>query len=87
MNTITNFITKASLYVIFSLWSFVHMIEYKYFTRIEQYNTIVQNIEDCNNKYEELLLKFLAMEKRIAMLEDKVVVDNILEKEEREERE
>jgi hypothetical protein len=45
-------------------------MEYKYFTRIEQYDSIVDNMDRCNKKYTELLLKFIHMENRIAELED-----------------
>ena len=70
MNTIKSIISTASLYIMFGVWSFIHMMEYKYFTRIEQYDSIVGNMEKCNKKYTELLLKIIHMENRIAELED-----------------
>ena len=53
MNTIKSIISTASLYIMFGVWSFIHMMEYKYFTRIEQYDSIVGNMEKCNKKYFE----------------------------------
>ena len=70
MNTIKSIISTASLYIMFGVWSFIHMMEYKYFTRIEQYDSIIGNMEKCNKKYTELLLKIIHMENRIAELED-----------------
>ena len=70
MNTIKSIISTVSLYIMFGVWSFIHMMEYKYFTRIEQYDSIVDNMDNCNKKYTELLLKMIHMENRIAELED-----------------
>jgi hypothetical protein len=70
MSNIKSIISTASLYIMFGVWSFIHMMEYKYFTRIEQYDSIVDNMDRCNKKYTELLLKMIHMENRIAELED-----------------
>ena len=70
MSNIKSIISTASLYIMFGVWSFIHMMEYKYFTRIEQYDSIVDNMDRCNKKYTELVLKMIHMENRIAELED-----------------
>ena len=70
MTTIKSIISTATLYIMFGVWSFIHMMEYKYFTRIEQYDSIVDNMDRCNKKYTELVLKMIHMENRIAELED-----------------
>ena len=82
MTTIKSIISTATLYIMFGVWSFIHMMEYKYFTRIEQYDSIVDNMDRCNKKYTELLLKMIHMENRIAELEDILYITDELNLEE-----
>ena len=82
MSNIKSIISTASLYIMFGVWSFIHMMEYKYFTRIEQYDSIVDNMDRCNKKYTELVLKMIHMENRIAELEDILYITDELNLEE-----
>ena len=74
MNTFINILRTGGLYVMFGIWSFVHVLEYKYFTRVEQYDTIIQNMTQCNQKYSELLIKIAHLENRVAELEDILIL-------------
>ena len=74
MNTFINILRTGGLYVMFGIWSFVHVLEYKYFTRVEQYDTIIQNMTQCNQKYNELLIKIAHLENRVAELEDILIL-------------
>ena len=74
MNTFINILRTGGLYVMFGIWSFVHVLEYKYFTRVEQYDTIIQNMTQCNQKYNELLVKIAHLENRVAELEDILIL-------------
>ena len=74
MNTFINILRTGGLYVMFGIWSFVHVLEYKYFTRVEQYDTIIQNMTQCNQKYNELLVKIAYLENRVAELEDILIL-------------
>ena len=77
MNTVINYITTSGLYVLFGLWSFFQVLEYKYYTRIEQYDTIVENIKICKEKYVDLLVKITQLENRVDELEDILVEHNL----------
>jgi hypothetical protein len=77
MNTVINYITTGGLYVLFGLWSFFQVLEYKYYTRIEQYDTIVENIKICKEKYVDLLVKITQLENRVDELEDILVEHNL----------
>jgi len=79
MSTFINMITTGGLYVIFGIWSFVHVLEYKYFTRVEQYETIIQNMEKCNKKYAKMLVKMVHLENRVSELEDILLIKDELD--------
>ena len=51
--------------MLFGIWSFCQVLEYKYYTRVEQYETIVENTKACKLEYTELLLKMAQLEARI----------------------
>ena len=77
-------------YVLFGIWSFCQVLEYKYYTRVEQYETIVENAKACKREYTELLLKMAQLEARIAelslpeeklSLEDESIVSELSEAE------
>ena len=74
MSTVIKYITTSGLYVLFGLWSFFQVLEYKYYTRVEQYDTIIQNMTQCNQKYSELLIKIAHLENRVAELEDILIL-------------
>ena len=86
MNTVINYITTSGLYVLFGLWSFFQVLEYKYYTRIEQYDTIVENIKICKEKYVDLLVKITQLENRVDELED-ILVEHNLDEEDLDEEE
>ena len=90
MNSVIN-------YVLFGIWSFCQVLEYKYYTRVEQYDTIVENTKACKRQYHELLVKMAQLEARIeelssselselseSSLEDKEIEDKELEDKELE---
>ena len=79
MSTFINMITTGGLYVIFGIWSFVHVLEYKYFTRVEQYETIIQNMEKFNKKYAKMLVKMVHLENRVSELEDILLIKDELD--------
>ena len=79
MNTFINMITTGGLYVIFGIWSFVNVLEYKYFTRVEQYDTIIKNMKQCNQKYGKLLVKVSHLENRVSELEDILLLKDEIE--------
>ena len=60
MNSVIN-------YVLFLIWSFCQVLEYKYYTRVEQYETIVENTNACKRQYAEMLVKIAQLE---AMIDD-----------------
>ena len=69
MSTVIKYITSGGLYVVFGLWSFFQVLEYKYYTRVEQYDSIVENMRICKQKYGELLLKMRQLEDAHASLQ------------------
>ena len=77
MSTVIKYITTGGLYVLFGLWSFFQVLEYKYYTRVEQYDTIVENMRICKQKYIELLVKMTQLENRVDELEDILVEHNL----------
>ena len=77
MSTVIKYITTGGLYVLFGLWSFFQVLEYKYYTRVEQYDTIVENMRICKQKYIELLVKMTQVENRVDELEDILVEHNL----------
>ena len=77
MSTVIKYITTGGLYVLFGLWSFFQVLEYKYYTRLEQYDTIVENMRICKQKYIELLVKMTQLENRVDELEDILVEHNL----------
>ena len=79
MNAFINMITTGGLYIMFGIWSFVHVLEYKYFTRVEQYSTIIQNMKQCNEKYTELLVTVTHLEGRVTELEDILLLKDKLD--------
>ena len=94
MNSVINNVIN---YVLFGIWSFCQVLEYKYYTRVEQYETIVENTKACKRQYHELLVKMAQLEARIeelssselselseSSLEDKEIEDEELEDEELE---
>jgi len=85
MSTVIKYITSGGLYVVFGLWSFFQVLEYKYYTRVEQYDTIVENMRICKQKYGELLLKMRQLEDRVDELEDILLEHNLEDDEEKEE--
>ena len=93
MNSVIN-------YVLFGIWSFCQVLEYKYYTRVEQYDTIVENTKACKRQYHELLVKMAQLEARIeelssselselseSSLEDKEIEDKEIEDKELEDEE
>jgi hypothetical protein len=86
MTTVINYITTGGLYVLFGLWSFFQVLEYKYYTRVEQYDTIVENMKICKQKYIELLVKMTQLENRVDELED-ILLEHNLDGEDLEEEE
>jgi hypothetical protein len=77
MSTVIKYITSGGLYVLFGTWSFFQVLEYKYYTRVEQYDTIVENMKICKQKYGELLLKMRQLENRVDELEDILLEHNL----------
>ena len=77
MSTVIKYITTGGLYVLFGLWSFFQVLEYKYYTRVEQYDTIVENMRICKQKYIELLVKMTQLENRVDELEDILLEHNL----------
>ena len=77
MSTVIKYITSGGLYVLFGAWSFFQVLEYKYYTRVEQYDTIVENMKICKQKYGELLLKMRQLENRVDELEDILLEHNL----------
>jgi chromosome segregation ATPase len=77
MTTVINYITTGGLYVLFGIWSFYQVLEYKYYTRVEQYETIVENMKICKQKYIELLVKMTQLENRVDELEDILLEHNL----------
>ena len=77
MSTVIKYITSGGLYVVFGLWSFFQVLEYKYYTRVEQYDSIVENMRICKQKYGELLLKMRQLENRVDELEDILLEHNL----------
>ena len=77
MSTVIKYITTGGLYVLFGVWSFFQVLEYKYYTRVEQYDTIVENMKICKQKYGELLLKMRQLEDRVDELEDILLEHNL----------
>jgi hypothetical protein len=97
MNSVINNVIN---YVLFGIWSFCQVLEYKYYTRVEQYDTIVENTKACKRQYHELLVKMAQLEARIeelsstelselseSSLEDEELEDEELEDEELEDEE
>ena len=97
MNSVINNVIN---YVLFGIWSFCQVLEYKYYTRVEQYETIVENTKACKRQYHELLVKMAQLEARIeelssselselseSSLEDKEIEDKELEDKELEDEE
>jgi hypothetical protein len=97
MNSVINNVIN---YVLFGIWSFCQVLEYKYYTRVEQYETIVENTKACKLEYSELLVKMAQLEARIdestsselselseLSLEDEELEDKELEDEELEDKE
>lgn len=95
MNSVINNVIN---YMLFGIWSFCQVLEYKYYTRVEQYDTIVENTKACKRQYHELLVKMAQLEARIeelssselselseSSLEDKEIEDKELEDKELEE--
>ena len=93
MNSVINNVIN---YMLFGIWSFCQVLEYKYYTRVEQYETIVENTKACKLEYTELLLKMAQLEARIeelsqlselseSSLEDEELEDKELEDKELEE--
>ena len=93
MNSVIN-------YVLFGIWSFCQVLEYKYYTRVEQYESIVENTKACKRQYHELLVKMAQLEARIeelssselselseSSLEDKEIEDKEIEDKEIEDKE
>lgn len=77
MSTVIKYITSGGLYVVFGIWSFFQVLEYKYYTRVEQYDSIVENMRICKQKYGELLLKMRQLEDRVDELEDILLEHNL----------
>jgi chromosome segregation ATPase len=77
MTTVINYITTGGLYVLFGIWSFYQVLEYKYYTRVEQYDIIVENMKICKQKYIELLVKMTQLENRVDELEDILLEHNL----------
>jgi hypothetical protein len=77
MSSVINYITTGGLYVLFGVWSFFQVLEYKYYTRVEQYDTIVENMRICKQKYGELLLKMRQLEDHVDELEDILLEHNL----------
>jgi len=95
MNSVINNVIN---YMLFGIWSFCQVLEYKYYTRVEQYETIVENTKACKLEYTELLLKMAQLEARIeelsqlselseSSLEDEELEDKELEDKELEDKE
>ena len=94
MNSVINNVIN---YMLFGIWSFCQVLEYKYYTRVEQYESIVENTKACKRQYHELLVKMAQLEARIeelssselselseSSLEDKEIEDKELEDKELE---
>ena len=77
MSTVIKYITSGGLYILVGVWSFFQVLEYKYYTRVEQYDTIVENMKICKQKYGELLLKMRQLEDRVDELEDILLEHNL----------
>ena len=77
MSTVIKYITSGGLYILVGVWSFFQVLEYKYYTRVEQYDTIVENMKICKQKYGELLLKMRQLENRVDELEDILLEHNL----------
>jgi hypothetical protein len=62
MNSVINNVIN---YMLFLIWSFCQVLEYKYYTRVEQYETIVENTNACKRQYAEMLVKIAQLEAMI----------------------